>query len=309
MDKLLNVALIIAPILLAAALGILAKKKSMLTAEAVQGLQQFAIQFCLPCLLFNSCLTAKVGAESLGTMLLTAPFMVASVLLAFRDRKNRYPYHNFPQLFSSQETGMLGIPLFMILFGSTEAYRMGILDIAQTVSAIPTIAILSANAGENPTPREILKKVLSAPLLIMSLLGLALNLTGIGQWMDEIGIGAIITESTGFLSQPISAMMIFSVGYNFSLAGGSRKTIFRICVRHFVQFLLIGLVIQLGLFLIPNVDPLTRWAVLIFSTLPASYLAPSLGRTEEDFTVASGVCSVLTVVSLMIFCAVAAIVA
>ena len=44
-------------------------------------------------------------------------------------------------------------------------------------------------------------------------------------------------------------------------------------------------------------------------TLPASYLAPSLGRTEEDYTMASGVCSVSTVVSLFIFCIIAAFVA
>ena len=60
--------------------------------------------------------------------------------------------------------------------------------------------------------------------------------------------------------------------------------------------------IQLALFLIPNVDSLTRWSILMYSTLPASYLAPTLGRTEEDFTVASVVCSILTIVSLAVFC-------
>ena len=33
------------------------------------------------------------------------------------------------------------------------------------------------------------------------------------------------------------------------------------------------------------------------------------GRTEEDFTVASGVCSLLTVTSLIVFCVMAIIVA
>lgn len=35
--------------------------------------------------------------------------------------------------------------------------------------------------------------------------------------MDRVGIGSIVKASTSFLSQPISALMIFSVGYNFSL--------------------------------------------------------------------------------------------
>lgn len=309
MDQILRVAQVVAPIFVAVFLGILARRKNLLTQEGVRGLQQFVMQFGLPCVIFNSCLTANVGVESVSTMLLTIPFLLAATLWAFRARKKLFPYRNLPQLFAAQETGMLGIPLFMILFGAEQAYRMGILDLTQAVTAFPTIAILSASAGDNPSPREILKKVLTSPLLILCALGLSLNLTGIGRWLDSVGIGGIITQSTSFLAQPVSAMMIFSVGYNFSLAKGSRKAIFRISAIHFVYYAIAGLLIQLGLFLVTNVDPLTRWSILMYSTLPASYLAPSLGRSEEDFTVASGVCSILTVVSLAVFCVMAVLVA
>ena len=309
MEQILNVIKVIAPIFTAVFLGMLARKKAIMSPEENRGLQQFVMKFGLPCVIFNSCLTANVGAESIGTMALVIPVVVISTLWAFRARKKQFPYHNFPQLFTAQETGMLGIPLFLILFGAEQAYRMGILDLAQAVTAYPTIAILSASAGENPSPKEITKKVLTSPLLIMSMLGLALNLSGAGKWLDSIGIGGIITESTGFLAQPVSAMMIFSVGYNFSLSKGSRATIFRVSLIHFIYFAAAGVLVQLGLFLIPNVDPLTRWSVLMYSTLPASYLAPTLGRSEEDSTMASGVCSVLTVSSLIVFCVMAAIVA
>ena len=308
MDKVFSVLQVIIPIFAAIILGMLAKKKNLLTSDGVRGLQQFVMNIGLPCVIFNSCYCANVGTESLGTMALVIPFMICTTLWAFRVRKDKFPYHNFPQLFCAQETGMLGIPLFIILFGSAHAYRMGILDLAQAVSAYPTIAILSANAGENPTPKAIVKKVLVSPLLIMSILGLALNISGIGRFLNGIGIGSIITESTAFLAQPVSALMIFSVGYNFYLSYGNRKEVFRICAIHFITFALIGLAVQLGLFLIPNVTPETRWAVLLYSLLPASYLAPSLGRTEEDHSVSSSVCSVLTIVTLVVFCIMAAIV-
>ena len=309
MDKIFTIAEVIVPIFVAIFLGALARRKAIMTPEEIQGLQKFVMNFGLPCVIFNSCLTANVGAESVSTMLMVIPFMLISTLWSFRARNKQFPYHNLPQLFCAQETGMLGIPLFMILFGTAQAYRMGILDLTQAVTAYPTIAILSAASGDNPTAGQIVKKVLRTPLLLMSAAGLTLNLTGLGSWLDSIGIGAILTESTGFLAQPISAMMIFSVGYNFSMSSGNRKDILKISAIHFVLFLLIGLIVQLGLFLIPNVDALTRWSVLLFSTLPASYLAPSLGKSETDFQVASGVCSLLTVSSLLIFCVIAAIVA
>lgn len=309
MDKVITVAQVVAPIFAAVFLGMLARRKKLLTREGVQGLQQFVMNFGLPCVVFNSCLTADIGAEALTSMGLVLPLTLLGTFWAFRARRKQFPYHNLPQLFAAQETGMLGIPLFMILFGADQAYRMGVLDLAQAVTAYPVIAILSANAGENPSTGTIVKKVITSPLLVMSMLGLALNLSGTGDWLNAVGIGGIITECTSFLSEPVSAMMIFSVGYNFSLTGGNRADIFKISGIHLALQTVFCLVIQGVLFLIPNVDVLTRWVLLMYCTLPGSYLAPSLGRGEEDFAMASGVCSLLTVTSLMAFCCMAAVVA
>lgn len=309
MEKFFTVAEVIAPIFVSIFLGMLARRKKLLTQENVQGLQQFAVKFGLPCVVFNACLTANMGLESLSSMALVLPLVLLSTLWAFRARKKLFPYHNLPQLFDAQETGMLGIPLFMILFGADQAYRMGVLDLTQAVTAFPTIAILAADAGENPSVPTIVKKVFSSPLLIMSLLGLTLNLTGVGAWLDTIGIGGILTESTTFLAQPVSAVMIFSVGYNFSLAKGNRADIFKISAIHFAMFAVFCLIIQAALFLVPNVDALTRWVILLYCFLPGSYLAPGLGRSEEDYTMSSGVCSILTVVCLIVFCCMAAVVA
>ena len=309
MEKVITDLQVVAPIFLAIYLGMLAKKKNMISPEHVQGFQQFVMKFGLPCVVFNSCLTANMGAESVSSMALVLPLVFLATLWAFRARKKQFPYFNLPQMFTAQETGMLGIPLFMILFGADQAYRMGVLDLTQAVTAFPVIAILTSDTGENPSPMEIFKKVMASPLLIMSMLGLALNLSGIGGWMESIGIRGIFTESAAFLTQPVSALMIFSVGYNFSLAKGSREAIFKISAIHFVMYAVFCGIIQAALCLVPGVDALTRWAILLYCALPASYLAPGLGRSKEDYTVASGVCSVLTVTCLIVFCVIAAVVA
>ena len=128
-------------------------------------------------------------------------------------------------------------------------------------------------------------------------------------WLNAVGVGGIITEVTGFISQPVSAAMLFSVGYNFSLHKGSRGTIFRIAAIHFTLFAVFCGIMQGVLLLLGNVEAETRWAVLLYCLLPCSYLSPSLGRNEEEYTVASGVCSILTVIALAAFCAMAAVVA
>jgi predicted permease len=140
MESILNVLKIVAPIFATIGLGILARKKNTLSEEQIRGLQQFVMSFCLPCVVFNSCLSASFGMESLATMGLVMPMILLSSVWSFRQGKKIFPYHNMPMLFSAQESGMLGIPLFMTLFGAANVYRMGVLDLAQSVVAIPVIA-------------------------------------------------------------------------------------------------------------------------------------------------------------------------
>lgn len=302
MDKFLAVLQVILPIFVTVALGVYARRREILTQDQIKGLQQFVMKFGLPCVLFNSCLGASLGSESVISMLLVIPLLLGSAFLSFRLRKHKFTYHNLPQLFAAQETGMLGIPLFIALFGVSEAYRIGVLDLAQIVIAVPVIAVLSANTGKDPTPLEIAGNVFRSPFLISSLLGLTLNLSGLAASLDGIGVLPIITETTFFLAQPVSAVMLFSVGFNFSLNRNYRTTIFRIASVHSGLFVLFCAVMQSALLLVPDVDARTRWAVLLYCLLPSSYLAPSLGRSEEDSIIASGVCSLLTITCLIAFC-------
>lgn len=309
MKQVITVLEVILPIFASVLLGVLARKRRLLTPAGNQGIQKFVTGFCLPCVVFNSCLNASIGAQALASMALVILMVLPATLWAFGPGKKRFSYHNLPMLLAAQETGMLGIPLFMTLFGSAEAYRVGVLDLAQAVTAFPVIAILTADVGENPTVGQIVRKVFRSPLLIMALLGLGLNLSGAAAALESLGLLGLITGSTEFLAQPVSAAILFSVGYNFSLTKDARGIVLRLCGIRLVYFILVGIVGQLALCLIPGVEPLTRWAMLLYSILPASYLAPSMGKEPQDALIASGVCSVLTVISLLGFCLIAAIVA
>lgn len=309
MEKFFSVAAVIAPIFITVYLGMVARKKALITPEGVQGLQQFVLNMALPCLIFNSILTAKVGAESLAIMGMLFPFVLGVTLWAFRKGMKKYPYKNLPMIFGAQESGMLGVPLFLILFGSANVYHMVILDLTQAIVGHPTIAIVSCDAGDSPKPGEILKKVFTSPLVIACLIALGLNLSGAGTLLLESGIGQVVTEVTTFLGQPVSTLMIFSVGYNLSLSAENRGEILKLCLLRLTIFSVIAGVLQLLLCLIPNITALTRWAMLLYCLLPASYIAPSLGKTEQERTIASGVSSLLTVVTLAVFCAIAALTA
>ena len=301
MEKFLHVAMIIIPILFCASMGVMAKAKNLMTAAQIEGLPQFVVRLALPCVLFNSCLTAQISVESLGSMGIAFAGSLIGALLAFHVRKKQLPYSNLPLLGCSMETGMLGIPLTILLFGSTQAYRMGVLDLAQSFVCIPVISILSASTGSNPNFGKLLKKVLTSPLMLCSLLGLVLNLVGIRAFLDNIGVLAIISECAGFIGQPVSALMLFCVGYNFSFTREDRGAIFKVCGAHMALHLFFAGAAQLLLCLLPSVDPATRWVMLLYFTLPGSYLTPALGKTENEQKIISSACSLLTLFCLLVF--------
>lgn len=293
------------PIVVCLGLGILARKKQILTQEQNQGIQQFVLKFCIPCVLFNSCLQSQLGSESLVTMAMLLPILFLSALWAFWARKKILRYHNLPMLFAAHETGMLGLPFCMILFGTAEAYRMGVLDMTQGLISIPVMVILSAATGKNISIGGIVKRVLLSPMLIMSVLGFALGLSGAADWLNRIGVGSIITGTTSFLAQPVSAAILFTIGFNFSLKGESKGKVLKITGICLAFAAVSCLIMQGVLCLIPSVDSVTRWVVLLYCMLPASFLAPGLAKNQEESVIASGVCSVMTIVTLIVFCVIA----
>ena len=307
MERVISVIQVILPIFCCFFLGLRAREKAVFSSDDIQSFQRFVVKFCLPCLLFRSCLTAQIGVQSLSGLVLPV-LLAAGAVWGFRVGRKWFPYHNIPFAFCCKETGMLGIPLFMILFGAEEAFRVGILDVTQAVVAFPVIAILSAAPGTAASPKAVLKEMLRSPLLLFSLLGLLLNLSGTWRWMQSAGVGGIVLDTFSYIAQPVSVIMLFCVGFNFSLEGDNRKEIFRILAAHTTIFIVLGGIFQAVLFLFPGVDALTRWAVLLYTFLPNSFLVPSLGRTKQDFTITSGASSVMTVICLAVFCVITVIV-
>lgn len=307
MDRLLSVVQITLPIFCVVFLGVLARKKAMFSQGEIQSFQRLVIQFCLPCLLFQSCLTAELGTEAL-TGLLLPPALLLTGIWGFRVGRKWFPYHNIPFAFCCKETGMLGIPMFVILFGAEQAYRLGILDLMQAVVVYPVMAILSAAPGTSASPKSILKQMSKSPLILMSLAGLILNLSGAWDWMQNLGMDGIVTATFSYVAQPVSVLMLFCVGYNFTMTPENTKEILKVSGVHFGMFLLVGGILQGLLCFFPHVDPLTRWAFLLYALLPTSFLMPSFGRTERDCNITSGACSLLTAVTLVVFCIIAALV-
>ena len=180
---------------------------------------------------------------------------------------------------------------------------MAALDVAQAMIAVPTIAILSAGETEKLPVGEIVKRVFTSPYLIAALLGIAMNLSGAKAWLDGVGAGAVLTETVSFLGTPISAVILVTIGYNFSLSRENLRQAAVLTAVHLAVFGAICAVIQACLCLLPQTPLETRLAVLLYCMLPVSFLAPGMGRSREECALVSCACSLSTLVTMAVFCA------
>lgn len=308
MSTLLHILETFLPIAVTLLLGVYARRRAIVSADCSEGMQRFAIRFALPCVMFNACLTGDFGPETILCVALLSPLLGVVAVLCFRARRRGASY-NLPAILATQESGMLGIPLFLILFGPAQVYRMAALNMAQGFISIPLIAILSAQEQEALSAKKLAWKICSSPLLLAMAAGIALNVTGAAAWLDSTGIGPVIVSVTEFIAAPVSAVILFTIGYNFTLSKRGIGPILTLCGVHLVVQLTICAIVQLALFLVPGVAAETRWAVLLFSLLPAGYIAPGLGRNQEESSLASGVCSISTVVTVAAFFAMVVILA
>ena len=127
--------------------------------------------------------------------------------------------------------------------------------------------------------------------------------------LARVGLLGAVTGTAEFLSRPLTTVMLFSVGFTFSLSAENRGQILKLSLGHFLAFGLYGLAMQGIMLLIPSVDALTRWVMALYFTLPASYLAAGLGKNSREGAIASGVSSITTVLSLLAFCVIAGLAA
>lgn len=297
MEKVWTVLETLLPIAAAMLLGVLIRKKNIVSSEGIRGLQDFACKIGMPCLLFRSCYTTTFLPQtlvSMATVLPTALILLCISLFLVRRGKPS----NLPLYFATKEGSMLGVPLYLVLFGQQELFRLTSLDVAQMFVAIPTLAIVSAGAGL--TPRELVRRTLSTPMLLAAIAGLILNLSGFRGILTAVGVDTLITTTVDFLCEPISCVILVTIGYHFSLKECAQGGAFKLCAVIWGVFSLQCLLIQGLLCLVPDTVPQTRWAVLLYAFLPPTYLAPGLSRGKES-VIASGVCSICTIMTLAIF--------
>lgn len=201
---------IMLPLLIMLGLGWLIRRIGWLTAETTSAVNKLIFKLFLPVLLFNNIRNLDVSnAPGLGF----AAFIFFSVLAIFllahllvpRFVKDPRKQGVMVQGIFRTNFAILGIPLIQAMFGDAGVVAVTLaLPIVTIMNNVLAVIALASPSGKKADPRELLKDIVTNPLIIACVLGGVLLLSG---WKLPAALGKVCSD-VGSITSPLSLLVL-----------------------------------------------------------------------------------------------------
>ena len=308
LDRTVEVLRTVLPVLLTLGLGVLCRRKKVLTRSGVDALKTVAVQIGLPAVLLH---TFAVTEYSLSTLVIPLIMFLMCVLAWFLGKwagralglESRF----VPFLTTGFEAGMLGYALFTLLYGADRLADFARVDLGQVLFVFTLYKVLLGLEEEKgPSPGRLLKEMALSPIIIAIAAGVILGASGLYRTLVPSGAARVLDACTDFVSAPVSVLILIAVGYDLVLQDIPWRSALK------AAGLRLGLMAVLGagvLLLFKALWPETRWetAVPLMFLLPPPFVLPVFSRDEGERAYVSSVLSLSTLAAMIGFVILAAI--
>lgn len=297
----------ILPVVLMLAVGVLCRRKQMISREGINALKNVAVNITLPAVLLNAFATTQYALSDLLIPLLMFLVCVAAWALGraagrlFGKRARFVPF-----LTTGFEAGMLGYALFGMLYGAEHTAEFARIDLGQVLFVFTLYKILLGWDGRQKTSAgQLVKDMAASPIILAIAAGVLLGATGLYERMKPSGISGIFDTCVSFVSAPTSVLILLTIGYDLVLDDipwkeTSRVVVLRLAIMLLLRFVLLWLLRVLC----PSVH-LTEAVNLMF-LMPPPFVLTVFADDADQRTYISSALSVSTLVAVLGFALIAA---
>ncbi len=298
----------ILPIFLLIILGIVVRRKSLLSDSSVEDLKKIIINLILPCVLYFSFVTLDLR---LDFFILVAGMFITCVLLFLLGHALKSPKlirsEHSPFLFTGFEFGMMGASLFGAVFGIEKVGYIGLVGLGHEIFiwfVFVTFLIMKRDGSSNLL--ETAKGFVKSPVIIAIVLGIGFNVTGIAQTIETFSLIQALYAAMHFIENMIVPLILIVIGYGLDLKQ----------IRIKSGLIVVG--VRFGI-LIPFALVINRWfvrgflgldvmygaAIFTFFILPPPFIIPLFIKKDDlqSQSEINGVLVVYSVFSLLAFSA------
>lgn len=288
------------PVFVMLLLGMLCRKKNIISREGVGAMKTFAVNITLPAVMLSAFATAQYSRESLIVPLVIFAVCVLMLLLGrIGCRLLAIPGRLSPFLATGFEAGMLGYALFALLFAGEPTASFAIVDLGQVLFVFTLYKALLAGQGGL---RGVIREAVHAPTVWAIAAGIIIGASGLYTALIPSGMAGVLDAVTDFVSAPTSAVILLTIGYD--LVPGEirwRKTAKLAALRLSVSLIAFAAVLAFDRLLLGGLMHIGALALMF--TLPPPYVLPVFADVEEERTDISSALSTLTLLSLLLFVA------
>lgn len=301
MQNIVSILKIVLPLIVALGIGFFARKREILSPEAIEGMKAFVMKFALPAMLFGLFFTAEYSPSVIVYALTMFVLGFVGLGLGFligKPLSKRSPMLKY--MTAGWEVGMLGYALYALLFGAENLRNLALIDFGHVLFIFSGF-IAALNIRMGCSPKESFKALLTNPIPWAMLLGAALAISGISRALAPSGVTELIKSLCDFVSAPLSCVILIVVGYGISF---SRKNFATAAISVGIRWLVCAVLCVIALTVIGAFLPLTdpmRWAIIILFLTPAPFILTMYTTTEQERADVSMSLSLQTMVSVLAF--------
>ena len=296
------------PVLLMIGIGMLCRRKNLISREGVNALKSTVVNITLPAVLLKAFATTRYTfMDVVIPLMMFGVCLIAWALGKALGKALKLSSRFVPFLTTGFEAGMLGYALFNMLYGSARTAEFARIDLGQVLFVFTLYKILLGLEGrERANAGQLLRDMVFSPIIIAIVAGVLLGATGLYQALVPTGVSGLFDACASFVSAPTSAIILLTIGYDLVLGDIPWASTAGVVALRF------GIMMALRLAFIAVLNGL--WpnaglaaAINVMFILPPPFVLPVFADDANQRVYVSSALSVSTLVAIAGFAVLAAI--
>ena len=299
MDRTIGVLQTVLPVVVMLGIGMLCRKKALISREGINALKSVVVNITLPAVLLSAFATTRYTFMDIVIPLLMFLVCLAGWALGKLAMKLfRMPSRFVPFLTTGFEAGMLGYALFNMLYGSGRTADFARIDLGQVLFVFTLYKILLGLDGEKKADsRTLIREMVFSPIILAIAAGVLLGATGLYRALIPSGAAGILDACTSFVAAPTSAIILLTIGYDLVLTDIPWQSTGKVvAVRFGIMMLLRAALLAVLRLILPGAS-LTE-AINVMFLLPPPFVLPVFADDADARVYVSSALSVSTLVAI-----------
>ena len=299
MNNISNAWAVIVPLIVILIIGVIFRYKRIISPQGIKDIRAIIINICLPAIIFSAFYKVEYNTNLAVMTIVIFSVNLGLLFLGFAANKLfRINKAIMPFLTAGFETGMIGYPLFALLFGPENLGYYAAMDFGHSIFVF-SICWTFLRIKNDPDTKVLktLKNTVTMPPIIAMIAGIIFGMTGLGRMIDNSQVGGIISSVISFMSAPAAALILIVIGYGIEISRPILKIAMKTILVRIVLLMALGLLAYIVLNLLIPMNNLAKWAYIIFFIMPPAFGISIIHQKEEDQKYMATLLSIYSLIS------------